>query len=531
MKWPSNSTWSSIGAGPGGYVAAIRAAQLGLKTVVIEKWRSADGKPVYGGTCLNVGCIPSKALLDSSHRFHDAAHGLAVHGISARELTLDVAAMQARKRRIVEQLTGGIAGLFKANGVATLAGSGRLLAGRRVEVTAHDGTVETIEAANVILATGSAPIEIPAAPFGGPIVDSAGALEFTEVPRRLGVVGAGVIGLELGSVWARLGAEVVVIEALPDFLLAVDRQVSKEAQKIMRAQGLDIRLNARVTSTEVGGGGTGPVRVNYVEVEQQKQEEFDRLIVAVGRRPVTEGLLAADSGVNLEERGFVHVNECCATDMPGVYAIGDIVRGPMLAHKAMEEGVMVAERIAGRKTQVNYDGIPAIIYTHPEIAWVGAGRAAAQGCGAGVRYRCIPFCGEWPRAGGERCAGHGEAADRRRDRPRPGLPYRRSRRSGSGAAGGDCDGVRCQCRGSRAHRLRASDPVGGGARGRAGGARARHSYSQSQTPLKGMTRGGLSVIIAPAFAGPLQLGTRVRRRPGSRRAGIHPFTLQDGNTP
>ncbi|MCP5319612.1 MAG: dihydrolipoyl dehydrogenase [Pseudomonadales bacterium] len=380
-----------IGAGPGGYVAAIRAAQLGLKTVVIEKWRSADGKPVYGGTCLNVGCIPSKALLDSSHRFHDAAHGLAVHGISAQGVAVDVAAMQARKRRIVEQLTGGIAGLFKANGVATLAGSARLLAGRRVEVTAHDGTVETIEAANVILATGSAPIEIPAAPFGGPIVDSAGALEFTEVPRRLGVVGAGVIGLELGSVWARLGAEVVVIEALPDFLLAVDRQVSKEAQKIMRAQGLDIRLNARVTSTEVGGGGTGPVRVNYVEVEQQKQEEFDRLIVAVGRRPVTEGLLAADSGVNLEERGFVHVNECCATDMPGVYAIGDIVRGPMLAHKAMEEGVMVAERIAGRKTQVNYDGIPAIIYTHPEIAWVGPGEQQLKAAGQEFATGVFPF--------------------------------------------------------------------------------------------------------------------------------------------
>ncbi|HMV72475.1 MAG TPA: dihydrolipoyl dehydrogenase [Pseudomonadales bacterium] len=379
-----------IGAGPGGYVAAIRAAQLGLKTVVIEKWRSADGKPVYGGTCLNVGCIPSKALLDSSHRFHDVAHGLAVHGISTQGVAIDVGAMQARKRRIVEQLTGGIAGLFKANGVATLAGSARLLAGRRVEVTAHDGTVETIEAANVILATGSAPIEIPAAPFGGSIVDSAGALEFTEVPRRLGVVGAGVIGLELGSVWARLGAEVVVIEALPDFLLAVDRQVSKEAQKIMRAQGLDIRLNARVTSTEAGSG-TGSVRVNYVEGEQQKQEEFDRLIVAVGRRPVTEGLLAADSGVNLEERGFVHVNEYCATDMPGVYAIGDIVRGPMLAHKAMEEGVMVAERIAGRKTQVNYDGIPAIIYTHPEIAWVGPGEQQLKAAGQEFATGVFPF--------------------------------------------------------------------------------------------------------------------------------------------
>ncbi|MCG3171732.1 MAG: Dihydrolipoyl dehydrogenase [Pseudomonadales bacterium] len=377
-----------IGAGPGGYVAAIRAAQLGLKTAVIEKWRSGDGKPVFGGTCLNVGCIPSKALLDSSHRFHEAAHGLAVHGIGAREVTIDVPAMLKRKRRIVDQLTGGIAGLFKANGVTALAGSGRLLAGRRVEFSAHDGTVETIDAANVILATGSAPIEIPAAPFGGPIVDSAGALEFDAVPRRLGVVGAGVIGLELGSVWARIGAEVVVIEALPDFLLAVDRQVSKDALKILRAQGLDIRLNARVTATEVGEGGVG---VTYVEGEEEKRAEFDRLIVAVGRRPVTAGLLAPDCGVNLEERGFVHVNEHCATDMPGVYAIGDIVRGPMLAHKAMEEGVMVAERIAGRKTQLNYDGIPAIIYTHPEIAWVGPGEQQLKAAGQEFKAGVFPF--------------------------------------------------------------------------------------------------------------------------------------------
>ncbi len=380
-----------IGAGPGGYVAAIRAAQLGMKTAVIEKWHGDKGKPVLGGTCLNVGCIPSKALLDSSHRFHEAAHGLAVHGISAKKVTIDVPAMLQRKRRIVEQLTAGIAGLFKANGVTTLAGSGRLLAGRKVEFTAHDGSVETIDATNVILATGSVPIEIPSAPFGGSIVDSTGALEFTEVPRRLGVVGAGVIGLELGSVWARLGAEVVVIEALPDFLLAVDRQVSKEALKIMRSQGLDIRMNARVTGTEVADGGVGRVRVSYLEGEEQKQEEFDRLIVAVGRRPLTEGLLAPDSGVNLEERGFVHVNEHCATDMPGVYAIGDIVRGPMLAHKAMEEGVMVAERIAGRKTQINYEGIPAVIYTHPEIAWVGPGEQQLKAAGHEFGTGVFPF--------------------------------------------------------------------------------------------------------------------------------------------
>ena len=380
-----------IGAGPGGYVAAIRCAQLGLKTAVIEKWRSGDGKPVFGGTCLNVGCIPSKALLDSSHKFHEAGHGLAVHGIHTGELTLDLEAMQKRKRQIVGQLTGGIAGLFKANGVTALSGSGRLLAGRKVEFTPAGGAPEIIDASHVILATGSVPIEIPAAPFGELIVDSAGALEFTEVPLRLGIVGAGVIGLELGSVWARLGAEVVVIEALPEFLMAADQQVAKDALKLFGKQGLDIRLNARVTATQVTGDGKPMVSVSYVEGDTEKQEVFDRLIVAVGRRPVTEGLFAPDSGVNLEERGFVHVNEFCQTDMPGVYAIGDIVRGPMLAHKAMEEGVMVAERIAGRKTQLNYDCIPSVIYTHPEIAWVGANEQQLKAAGTAYNVGVFPF--------------------------------------------------------------------------------------------------------------------------------------------
>jgi dihydrolipoamide dehydrogenase len=379
-----------IGAGPGGYVAAIRAAQLGLKTACIEKWQDAKGKPVYGGTCLNVGCIPSKALLDSSHKYHEAAHGFAVHGIRTGEVAIDVGAMMARKSQIVGQLTGGIAGLFKANGVTVLAGSGRLLAGRKVEFTPHGGEAELIEAGNVILASGSAPIEIPSARFDGArIVDSAGALEFGEVPKRLGVVGAGVIGLELGSVWARLGAEVVVIEALPEFLMMVDQQISKEAFRLFtKQQGLDIRLNARVTATAVQGDS---VEVSYSEGEATKTERFDRLIVAVGRSPVTKGLVATDSGVNLEDRGFVHVNDYCQTDMPGVYAIGDIVRGPMLAHKAMEEGVMVAERIAGRKTQLNYDCIPSIIYTHPEIAWVGANEQQLKAAGTPYTTGVFPF--------------------------------------------------------------------------------------------------------------------------------------------
>ena len=379
-----------IGAGPGGYVAAIRCAQLGLKTACIEKWQDTSGKPVFGGTCLNVGCIPSKALLDSSHRYHDAAHGLAVHGISASGVSIDIAAMMGRKRQIVSQLTGGIAGLFKANGVTALSGAGRLLAGRKVEFTPTGGAAEIIEAGNVILATGSTPIEIPPAKFDGDrIVDSTGALEFADVPKRLGVVGAGVIGLELGSVWARLGAEVVVIEALPEFLMMVDQQVSKEAYKLFtKQQGLDIRLNARVTGTSVADGS---VKVTYLDGETEKHESFDRLIVAVGRRPVTKGLLAADSGVNLDERGFVHVNDWCQTDMPGVFAVGDIVRGPMLAHKAMEEGVMVAERIAGRKTQLNYDCIPSIIYTHPEIAWVGANEQQLKAAGTPYTAGVFPF--------------------------------------------------------------------------------------------------------------------------------------------
>ncbi|MBP9033228.1 MAG: dihydrolipoyl dehydrogenase, partial [Pseudomonadales bacterium] len=380
-----------IGAGPGGYVAAIRCAQLGLKTAVIEKWCGDDGKAILGGTCLNVGCIPSKALLDSSHRYHDAQHGFAVHGIRAGDLSMDVGVMLKRKRHIVGQLTGGIAGLFKANGVKLLAGSGRLLAGRKVEFTPHDGEAEIIDAGSVILATGSVPIEISSAPFGELIVDSTGALEFTEVPQRLGIVGAGVIGLELGSVWGRLGAEVVMIEALPEFLMPVDEQVAKEALKIYAKQGLDIRLNSRVTATEITATDKASVSVTYLEGDTEKQESFDRLIVAVGRRPVTAGIFAADSGVNLEERGFVHVNEFCQTDMPGVYAIGDIVRGPMVAHKAMEEGVMVAERIAGRKTQINYDCIPAVIYTHPEIAIVGANEQQLKALGTPYNAGVFPF--------------------------------------------------------------------------------------------------------------------------------------------
>jgi dihydrolipoamide dehydrogenase len=378
-----------IGAGPGGYVAAIRCAQLGLKTACVEKWISDKGAPVLGGTCLNVGCIPSKALLDSSHKYHDAAHSYAVHGINAEVAPIDVPKMIERKEKVVAQMNGGIAGLFKANGVTTLQGTGKVLAGKNVEVTAADGTVTTYAADNVIIAAGSVPVNIPPAPVDNDvIVDSTGALEFQEVPKRLGVIGAGVIGLELGSVWSRLGSEVVVLEAMDKFLATADGQISKEAAKIMKKQGLDIRLSALVTGTEVKGS---EVVVSYKDSEGEKTETFDKLIVAVGRKPVTQGLLATDSGVQMDERGFIFVDEQCQTAVPGVFAIGDVVRGPMLAHKASEEGVMVAERIVGKKTQVNYDLVPSVIYTHPEIAWVGQTEEQLKADGVEYNVGSFPF--------------------------------------------------------------------------------------------------------------------------------------------
>lgn len=378
-----------IGAGPGGYVAAIRAAQLGLKTACIEKYQGKDGKLALGGTCLNVGCIPSKALLDSSWKFHEAKDSFGVHGISTGEVKMDVAAMIGRKDQIVKNLTGGVAGLLKANGVTVYEGHGKLLAGKQVEVTKNDGSTEVLAAENVILASGSRPVEIPPAPVDQKvIVDSTGALEFQAVPKRLGVIGAGVIGLELGSVWSRLGAEVTVIEALDKFLPAADEQLSKEALKIYTKQGLKVLLGARVIASEVKGE---EVTVKFTDAKGDQELTFDRLIVAVGRRPVTTDLLAADSGVTLDERGYVYVDDNCATSVPGVYAIGDVVRGLMLAHKASEEGVVVAELIAGHKAQMNYDLIPSVIYTHPEAAWVGKNEQQLKTEGVEINTGVFPF--------------------------------------------------------------------------------------------------------------------------------------------
>ncbi|WP_331352518.1 dihydrolipoyl dehydrogenase [Cellvibrio sp. UBA7671] len=379
-----------IGSGPAGYVAAIRAAQLGLKTACVEKWKNEEGKGVNGGTCLNVGCIPSKALLDSSYKYHEAKEDLGLHGVTTSGVELNVSSMIARKNQIIKNLTGGIAGLFKSNGVTSLFGTGKLLAGKKVEVTDFEGKVTVYEAENVILASGSSPINIPPAPVDNDIiVNSTGALEFTEVPKRLGVIGAGVIGLELGSVWNRCGSKVTVLEALDSFLAIMDQQIAKETQKILTKQGLDIRTSSRVTGSKVNGK---EVTVTYLDKEgKEQQETFDKLIVCVGRRPFTENLLAADSGVNLDERGFIFVNEQCETNAPGVWAIGDVVRGPMLAHKGSEEGVMVAERIAGQKSQINYDIIPNVIYTHPEVASVGKTEEQVKASGEPYNVGTFPF--------------------------------------------------------------------------------------------------------------------------------------------
>ena len=379
-----------IGSGPAGYVAAIRAAQLGMSVACIEKWRTPEGKGINGGTCLNVGCIPSKALLDSSQRFYETKEGLAIHGISASGISIDISEMMARKTKIVSQLTGGIEQLFKANGVDGLFGTGKLLAGHNVEFTSHEGITKVLEAVHVILAPGSLPIEIPVAPIDGKlIVDSTGALELDSVPKRLGVIGAGVIGLELGSVWARLGSKVVLLEAMNQFLPIMDGGIAKETHKIFTKQGLNVRLGARVTGTELRAE---EVHVRYTLADESEQSEvFDKLIVCVGRKPFTDGLLAEEAGIKLDSRGAIVVNAQCETNIPRVYAVGDVVRGPMLAHKGSEEGVMVAERIAGHSAQINYDIVPNVIYTHPEVASVGRTEEQIKEAGEPYRVGTFPF--------------------------------------------------------------------------------------------------------------------------------------------
>ena len=382
-----------IGAGPAGYHAAIRAAQLGMKTACIDAALGKDGKPALGGTCLRVGCIPSKALLDSSRQFHNLQHIFGEHGITASNPKIDVEKMVGRKDAIVKQFTGGIAQLFKANKVAAYYGFATLHADRLVKVRQHDGSEVELTGTNVIIAAGSDSIELPFAKFDGEaIVDNVGALDFTEVPKRLAVIGAGVIGLELGSVWKRLGAEVVILEALPDFLAAADAEVSKVAAREFKKQGLDIKLGAKVSKAEVTGKGKKKeVQVTYADKNGEQTITVDKLLVAVGRKAASKGLLAEGSGVKLTERGQIEVDEHCHTGVDGVWAVGDCVRGPMLAHKGFEEGIAVAELIAGLPGHVNFDTIPWVIYTEPELAWVGKTEQQLKEEGVPYKAGSFPF--------------------------------------------------------------------------------------------------------------------------------------------
>jgi dihydrolipoamide dehydrogenase len=378
-----------IGAGPAGYPAAIRAAQNKLSVACIDEWKNHDGTATFGGTCLNAGCIPSKALLESTELYHRAQEEFAVHGIKLSGVALDLAQMQKRKGGVVRAMTQGIVALFKAAGVTGLHGHGRLLPGRKVEYTAPDGSRRTLSARHVVLASGSAPMPLRSTPFKAPhIVDSWGALEFDAVPKRLGVIGCGVIGLELGSVWRRLGAEVVIIEALTDFLAFADQQLAREALRHFKKQGLDIRLGAMVKGATVSGDA---VEVTYGDAKGEQRVTVDRLVVAIGRRPYTQDLLAADTGVQLDEHGRIKVDEHCRTGAENVWAIGDCVRGPMLAHKGKEEGVMVADLIAGRFGELNYKVIPSVIYTAPEIAWVGLTEEQVKASGRAYKTGTFPF--------------------------------------------------------------------------------------------------------------------------------------------
>ena len=387
-----------IGAGPAGYHAAIRAAQLGMKVACIDAALGKDGKPALGGTCLRVGCIPSKALLDSSRQFWNMGHLFGEHGISFDKPKMDVPTMIGRKDKIVKQFTGGIAMLFKANKVTPFYGYGVLHPGNVVKVKQHDGAEVELKGTNVIIAAGSDSIELPFAKFDGEtIVDNVGALDFESVPKRLAVIGAGVIGLELGSVWNRLGAEVVVLEALPDFLAAADKEAAKVALKEFRKQGLDIRLGAKVSRAEVKAKGKAKeVHLTYTNSNTDKGggEQtlvVDRLLVAVGRRAATRGLLADGVGVKVNDRGVIEVDAHCHTGVDGVWAVGDCVRGPMLAHKGFEEGIAVAELIAGLPGHVNYDTIPWVIYTEPEIAWVGKNEEQLKADGIPYKAGSFPF--------------------------------------------------------------------------------------------------------------------------------------------
>ncbi|MBX8465021.1 dihydrolipoyl dehydrogenase [Deinococcus sp. RIT780] len=386
-----------IGGGPAGYVAAIRAAQLGFKTACVDAFER-NGKASLGGTCLNVGCIPSKAMLDSSEKFEVMQHDFAEHGINVQGASLDIAKMLGRKNGVVDKLTGGVAYLFKKNKITSFFGLGKLV---RADGDGWivDAAGTEVRAARVIVATGSSPRALPLAPFGGHIVENSGALEFTAVPEKLGVIGAGVIGLELGSVWRRLGADVTVLEAMPGFLMAADDAIAKEGLKLFKKQGLDFHFGVNITAVEQDETG---VSVTYTEQDREVTARFDKLIVSIGRVPHTQGLGADAVGLALDERGFVKVDQHYRTNLQNVFAIGDVIGGAMLAHKAEEEGVALAEMLAGQAGHVNYDVIPWVIYTSPEIAWAGLTEKQAKEKGLSVKT------GQFPFSANGRALGHGD---------------------------------------------------------------------------------------------------------------------------
>jgi dihydrolipoamide dehydrogenase len=376
-----------IGSGPAGYVAAIRASQLGLKTLCIERFGS-ESIPDLGGTCLNVGCIPSKSLLDSSHQYA-LAKNINAHGIIYSDLSFDLSIMQARKDKIVQSLTSGVKGLFKLNKVESLRGCASLISKRRVRVAFDDGTERELDAKNIIIATGSRPINLPNIDDGREhIVSSKEALNFLEVPKDLAVIGAGVIGLEAASIWKRLGSQVTILEAEDNFLPFADKSISRQALKIFQNQGLNVQLGSKVLEAK---RANDQVTIKYFQDSIEKELTVNKLIVAVGRTPVIEGLFLEDLDIELDDSGLIKVNEFCQTNHTNIYAVGDVVRGPMLAHKASEEGIMVAERIAGKDAQVNYVTIPSVIYTHPEIAWAGITEEEALTRGLDVLVGSFPF--------------------------------------------------------------------------------------------------------------------------------------------
>jgi len=378
-----------VGAGPAGYVAAIRCAQLGFNTACVDDWENAEGKPSLGGTCLNVGCIPSKALLDSSEKVEQASHEFDAHGISVGKVAVDVKKMIARKDTIVSNLTKGIAGLFKANKVTSIQGRGKLLKDKKIEVTLKKDKA-VYSADHIILAVGSKPIDIPVAKVDNELIlDNSGALNIKATPKKLGVIGAGVIGLELGSVWNRLGSEVTILEATDTFLPPVDKQLSREAERIFtKGQGLNIKLGAMVTGSKVNKKS---VNVTYTDKDGEHSETFDKLIVAVGRKANTDNIADIEVGLKFDDRGRIEVDHQCKTNVADVYAIGDAVKGPMLAHKGSEEGVAVAELIAGQQAHINHDTVPWVIYTHPEIAWVGITEEQAKEQNLDYKTGFFPF--------------------------------------------------------------------------------------------------------------------------------------------